>query len=74
MYFNCYNCFHDVLPTVKHKFGLPDATELDAFDETNTLIEEDIFLELIEASPDLCLTVCDRNPDAGWYISNKIII
>lgn len=61
-------CFHDVLPTVKYKFGLPDATELDAFDETNTVVEEDIFSELIEASPDLCLTVRDRIPDAGRYI------
>lgn len=68
-------CYHGYL-TVKYKFGLPDATELDAFDETNTIVEEDIFSELIEASPDLCLTVRDRFPDAGRYISviNKSLI
>lgn len=43
--------FHDYIPAVKSKFGLPDVTELDAFDETNTVVEEDIFSELIEASP-----------------------
>lgn len=61
--------FHDYLPAVKSKFGLPDATELDVFAETNTVVEEDIFSELIEAIPDLCLTVCDRIPDTGRYIS-----
>lgn len=61
--------FHDYLPAVKSKFGLPDATELDVFDENNTAVEEDIFSELIEASPDLCLTLCDRIPDRGRYIS-----
>ncbi|XP_053301814.1 uncharacterized protein LOC128460594 [Pleuronectes platessa] len=44
-----------VLPITrfKYKFGLPDATELDAFDETNTVVEEDIFSQLVEASPDM---------------------
>ncbi|XP_029690425.1 uncharacterized protein isoform X2 [Takifugu rubripes] len=55
--------FWDFIAQVKSKFGLPDATELDVFDETNTVVEEDIFSELIEASPDLCLTVRDRIPD-----------
>ncbi|MED6250238.1 hypothetical protein ATANTOWER_027353, partial [Ataeniobius toweri] len=49
--------FLDFIAQVKYKFGLPDATELDAFDETNTVVEEDIFSELIEASLDICLTV-----------------
>lgn len=39
------------------------------FDETNTVVDKEIFSELIEASPDLCLTVHDRIPDAGTYIS-----
>ncbi|XP_061566931.1 interferon-induced very large GTPase 1-like isoform X3 [Cololabis saira] len=54
----------DFIAQVKCKFELPAATELDAFDETNTVVEEDIFSELIEASPDLCLTVRDRIPNA----------
>ncbi|KAE8278008.1 hypothetical protein D5F01_LYC23943 [Larimichthys crocea] len=61
--------FLDFIAQVKYKFGLPDATELDAFDETNTVVEEDIFSELIEASPDLCLTVRDRIPDADTNTS-----
>ncbi|CAL8282536.1 unnamed protein product [Gadus morhua 'NCC'] len=44
---------------VKSKFGLPDATDLQIFDETDTAVDEDILLELIESNPDLCLTVCD---------------
>ncbi|XP_061566939.1 interferon-induced very large GTPase 1-like [Cololabis saira] len=54
----------DFIAQVKRKFGLPAATELDAFDETNTVVEEDIFSELIETSPDLCLKVRDRIPNA----------
>lgn len=57
MQFNCQVFlslyFLDYLPAVKSKFGLPDATEPDDFDETNTVVEEDIFSQLIEASPDL---------------------
>ncbi|KAG7473876.1 hypothetical protein MATL_G00100350 [Megalops atlanticus] len=48
---------------VKDKFGLPDAAELHIFDEIDTAVEEDILLELIEASPDLCLTVCNSISD-----------
>ncbi|XP_034085027.1 uncharacterized protein LOC117554665 [Gymnodraco acuticeps] len=44
---------------VKRKFGLSDAAELQIFDETDTAVEEDILLELVEANPDLCLTVRD---------------
>ncbi|KAL3981348.1 p24 family protein gamma-4 [Sarotherodon galilaeus] len=49
----------EFISEVKNKFGLPDVTELHIFDETDTAVEEDIFLELIEANPDICLTVCD---------------
>jgi hypothetical protein len=48
-----------IFPIVKSKFGLPDATDLQIFDETDTAVDEDILLELIESNPDLCLTVCD---------------
>lgn len=59
------SCFQNVLNAVKDKFVLPDSNELDACDDTNTGIEEDIFFfELIESSPDLCLKVGDRIPDA----------
>ncbi|KAI4830466.1 hypothetical protein KUCAC02_002096 [Chaenocephalus aceratus] len=44
---------------VKRKFGLSDAAELQIFDETDTAVEEDILLELVEANPDLCMTVRD---------------
>ncbi|XP_061564001.1 uncharacterized protein LOC133419025 [Cololabis saira] len=62
----------DFIAQVKCKFGLPAATELDAFDETNTVVEEDIFSELIEASPDLCLTVRDRIPHAGQDLYEEV--
>lgn len=52
---------------VKNKFGLPDAAEFDIYDETDTAVEEDILLELIEANPDLCLTVRDRISDEGRF-------
>ncbi|XP_049418457.1 uncharacterized protein LOC125880188 [Epinephelus fuscoguttatus] len=55
--------FLDFINEVKNKFGLPDAAELDVFDDTDTAVEEDIFLELIEANPDLCLTVRDSISD-----------
>lgn len=49
----------------KNKFGLPDAADLDIFDETDTAVEEDIFPELLEAQPDLCLTVREKISDEG---------
>uniref|UniRef100_A0AAV2K847 Uncharacterized protein n=1 Tax=Knipowitschia caucasica TaxID=637954 RepID=A0AAV2K847_KNICA len=64
--------FLDFIAKVRYKFGLPDAT--DVFDETNTVVEEDIFSELIEASPDLCLTVRDRIPDAAQTPAQDIIL
>ncbi|XP_063331639.1 uncharacterized protein LOC134628807 [Pelmatolapia mariae] len=49
--------------SAKTKFGLPDAADLDIFDETDTAVEEDIFLELLEAQPDLCLTIREKISD-----------
>ncbi|KAI4803772.1 hypothetical protein KUCAC02_025420 [Chaenocephalus aceratus] len=43
----------------QRKFGLSDAAELQIFDETDTAVEEDILLELVEANPDVCMTVRD---------------
>lgn len=40
------SCFQNVLNAVKDKFVLPDSNELDACDDTNTVIEEDIFFFL----------------------------
>ena len=51
--------------TVKSKFGLSDAAQLEIFDETDTAVDEDILLELLEAHPDLCLTVRERISDGG---------
>lgn len=53
------------ISTVKSKFGLPDAAQLDIFDETDTAVDEDILLELLEAHPDLCLTVREKTSDEG---------
>ncbi|KAL6491386.1 hypothetical protein MHYP_G00017310 [Metynnis hypsauchen] len=47
----------DFISEVKNKFGIPGASELYIFDESDTAMEEDILLELMEANPDLCLTV-----------------
>ncbi|XP_078141265.1 uncharacterized protein LOC144539600 [Centroberyx gerrardi] len=55
--------FLEFINEVKNKFGLHDAAELHIFDETDTSVEEDILLELIEANPDLCLTIRDSISD-----------
>lgn len=51
---------------MKIKFGFPDAAEL-VFDETNREVEEDIFSELIDTNPELCLTVRDKLSYAGLF-------
>ncbi|KAJ8012353.1 hypothetical protein DPEC_G00041820 [Dallia pectoralis] len=53
----------EFIKEVKNKFGLPDAAQLDIFDETDTAIEEYILLELLEANSDLCLVVRDSSSD-----------
>lgn len=53
------------LSLAKTKFGLLDAADLDIFDETDTAVDEDIFLELLEAHPDLCLTVREKVSEEG---------
>lgn len=40
---NYLSCFQNVSHAVKDKFVLPDSNELDACDDTNTVIEEEIF-------------------------------
>nr|XP_055049661.1 uncharacterized protein LOC129435329 [Misgurnus anguillicaudatus]XP_055049662.1 uncharacterized protein LOC129435329 [Misgurnus anguillicaudatus] len=55
--------YSEFIREVKTKFGLPDAAQLNIFDETDTAVEEDIFLELLEANPDICLTVRDSISD-----------
>ncbi|XP_016375730.1 uncharacterized protein LOC107714409 [Sinocyclocheilus rhinocerous] len=58
--------FQDFLTEVKSKFALARTAALEVFD-TDTTVEEDIFHELIEGSPHLCLTVrCpEENISAG---------
>ncbi|XP_066506431.1 uncharacterized protein [Hoplias malabaricus] len=56
----------DFISEVKNKFGIPDAAGLYIFDETDTAVEEDVFLELIEANPDLCFTVRDSVSDEDF--------
>lgn len=50
----------DFMMEVKSKFGFPDSTELIVMDDSNTEIEEDVFLELMEANPDICLKIQER--------------
>ncbi|KAL6462567.1 hypothetical protein MHYP_G00289890 [Metynnis hypsauchen] len=50
----------DFISEVKNKFGIPGASELYIFDESDTAVEEDILLELMEANPDLCLTMVEN--------------
>ncbi|KAK7915376.1 hypothetical protein WMY93_011137 [Mugilogobius chulae] len=52
--------YQDFIAEVKSKFGFPDSAELLILDETDTEIEEDVFVELVEANPDLCLKIEDR--------------
>ncbi|KAK2829778.1 hypothetical protein Q7C36_017768 [Tachysurus vachellii] len=53
--------YSEFIREVKNKFGLPDAAQRDIFDETDTAVEEDILLELLEANPDTCLTERDSD-------------
>ncbi|XP_049328670.1 uncharacterized protein LOC125788836 [Astyanax mexicanus] len=62
----------DFISEVKNKFGIPSASELYIFDESNTAVEEDILLELMEANPDLCLTVCDGESDEDQSASSSL--
>ncbi|XP_062408264.1 uncharacterized protein LOC134099416 [Sardina pilchardus] len=55
--------FLELITEVKSKFGLSNAAQLEIFDETDTAVDEDILLELLEAHPDLCLTVRERISD-----------
>ncbi|XP_043075430.1 uncharacterized protein LOC122324817 [Puntigrus tetrazona] len=58
--------FQDFLTEVKSKFGFASSAALQVFDDTDTNVEEDIFQELIEANPHLCLTVkCLEELSAG---------
>lgn len=45
--------FQDFLTEVKNKFGFTRTTSLQVFDDTDTNVEEDVFQELIQASPDM---------------------
>ena len=60
------------ISTVKTKFGLQDAAHLEIFDETDTAVDKEIFLELMEAHPDLCLTVRQRISDEGRCYHNTL--
>ncbi|KAI7795804.1 hypothetical protein IRJ41_006789 [Triplophysa rosa] len=58
--------FQHFLSEVKSKFGLARTAVLQVFDDTDTSVEYDIFQELIEASPNLCLTIrCLEEISAG---------
>ena len=60
---HCFSFF-----TVKEKFGLPDASELEVYDNTDTAVDEDIIAELLESNPGLCLTVRERTSDEGMSL------
>ncbi|XP_021324022.1 uncharacterized protein isoform X1 [Danio rerio] len=59
--------FQYFISEVKSKFGLPTTADLQVFDDTDTNVEEDIFHELMESSPHVCLTVrcLEENMSAG---------
>ncbi|CAL8350802.1 unnamed protein product [Boreogadus saida] len=61
----------EFISEVKTKFGLPDAAHLEIFDETDTAVDEDIFLELLEAHPDLCLTVAVDPVKKTWAVLQR---
>ncbi|KAF5893940.1 uncharacterized protein DAT39_016352, partial [Clarias magur] len=46
---------------IKCKFGLSDGAQLSIFGESHIVVEDGILLELVEANPDLCLTVQDKD-------------
>ncbi|KAL7834398.1 hypothetical protein SRHO_G00286450 [Serrasalmus rhombeus] len=48
------------------------ASEPYIFDESDTAVEEDILLELMEANPDLCLTVRDSESDEDQSASSSL--
>ncbi|KAL7880990.1 hypothetical protein SRHO_G00032440 [Serrasalmus rhombeus] len=48
------------------------ASELHICDESDTAVEEDILLELMEANPDLCLTVRDGESDEDQSASSSL--
>ena len=47
--------------------------EHQVFDDTDTNVEEDIFHELIEGSPHLCLTVRSPENIAGLFEGKSVI-
>lgn len=61
--------YQDFIKQVKHKFGFSDSTELLVMDESNTEIDDDVFLELMEANPDICLKIqeiiLDKSPSSS---------
>ncbi|XP_039505667.1 uncharacterized protein LOC120461509, partial [Pimephales promelas] len=63
--------FQDFLNDVKSKFGLARTAALQVFDDTDTNVEEDIFHELIEGSPHLCLTVRCPEEDITVGLSDE---
>ncbi|XP_028673882.1 uncharacterized protein LOC114664073 [Erpetoichthys calabaricus] len=56
------NC-HTSSVKVHNKFGLPSGTALCIYDDTATVIEEDILHDLLQAKPDMMLTVRDNNTE-----------
>ncbi|KAL7834402.1 hypothetical protein SRHO_G00286490 [Serrasalmus rhombeus] len=62
----------DFISEVKSSLGFPVASEPYIFDESDTAVEEDILLELMEANPDLCLTVRDSESDEDQSASSSL--
>ncbi|KAF5908093.1 uncharacterized protein DAT39_002219, partial [Clarias magur] len=56
-----------------NKFGLPSGIALCIFDDTNTEIEEDILHKLLQAKPDIMLTVRDSNTELEMFRSKNTL-
>lgn len=67
--------YQDFIKQVKNKFGFSDSTELLVMDESDTEVDDDVFLELMEANPDICLkiqeVVLDKSPSSSMDHSSS---
>ena len=50
-----------LLRSVQNKFGLSSETILHFYDDSETEVDEDVLQELLQAKPDMMLTIRDRN-------------
>lgn len=59
--------------SVRNKFSIPPPVELQFFDESETVVDEDVFHDLIEANPNICLLAKDFEGTLSLYFLIVII-